>query len=629
MIDADAGAEILLAETSMDESNPTDIRWTYFFRVRIVDDRGVGLFRKIEIPFDGSTSITDIEARTYKPDGTVLTLDKKEIFTRDVVKTRSVRRSVKSFAPAGLEPGVIFEYSYLERRDRITPLWALHFQRDVPVRVARYRLRPYPAVGFDLRSVSFNLPQFSLKPDPQGYFTLEATNLKGWKNEPFQAPPIQQQASAVIYYNPQEGNVTAEAYWAKGSARLHARTESTAKPTKAVRAALSGIIAADDSPDAKLRKIHDYVRTKLKNRDFDSAGYTREQRQKLPKNDNAEETLEHGQGTGDDLVIAFTALARAAGFDARLAQTNDRTFIVFNDKMREPFIFRKLVAAVRTGETWTFCDPGAIYLPYGVIDWKCTGTSALVADRDRALLPKVPMTASTESGRARQATFTLDEQGTLEGRVTVVTRGYLDVAAKNRYDALSAEEREKSLKDELQKQYPLAELSEITFEHAADPLQSLTVSYQLRLPGFAERTGSRLFFQPAALHKGVPPMFDTTERRSPIIFNHLYGETDAIEISVPAGFQLEAGNAPPGVELGKLGRYEIKIGYSAKSRKITYARDFELFASGVAAKFYPTIKHLFEEINAQDNHTLTFRTGAEAAPTDQAAATGDSQEKKG
>jgi len=629
LVDPDAGAEILIAETSIDESIPNDIRWTYFVRVRIIDERGVGRFRKIELPFDGSMAISGIEARTYKPDGSVRVLDKKEIFERDVVKTRSSRRSVKSFAPAGLEPGVILEYSYVERRDQITPLWALHFEKDVPARLVRYRLKPYPASGYDLRSISFNLPPFDLKPDSSGFLTLEATNLKGWKNEIFQFPPIHLQASAVIYYSLQEGNMTPEAYWARSGGKLNGRTESSAKPTKAVRAALDGImISPDETPNAKLRKIYDFVRTKIVNRDLDVAGYSREQRQKLPKNDYAGETLAHGQGTGDDLVIVFIALARAAGFDARLAQANDRSFIVYSAKMREPFVFRKLVAAVHTGDTWTFCDPSALYLPFGMLDWKFTGTSALVADRDHALLPQVPIPSAPASTRSRRAVFTLDEQGTLEGRVTVTATGYFDVAAKNRYDALPTEEREKQLKDELQKQFPLAELSEIVFEHATDPLQPLVISYQLRLPGYAERTGARLFLQPAVLYKGLSPMFDAAERRSGILFHYLYREVDSIEITVPPEFKLEAGNAPPPLDLGKFGHYEVKVGYAAKIGTITYEREFQLSTAGVPSKLYPAVKRAMEEVNERDNHTLTFRTGTETVPVDDHPATGTVTEEK-
>ncbi|HEY8994178.1 MAG TPA: DUF3857 and transglutaminase domain-containing protein, partial [Lacunisphaera sp.] len=580
---------------------------------RIVDERGVGRFRKIELPFDNSTSISGIEVRTYKPDGTVLKLDKKEIFERDIVKSRSSRRSVKSFAPPGLEPGVIFEYSYVENRERITPLWPLHFQRDVPARLVRFRLKPYPVPGYDLRSISFNLPAFRLKADAQGYFTLEAANLKGWKNEPFQFPPIHLQAAAVIYYSQEQGNLAPEAYWAKASAKLYARTESAAKPTKAVRAAVEKLIAPDDAPDSKLRKLYDFVRTKLANQDLDVAGFTAEQRRKFEKNDNAEETLAHGRGTADDLVIAFTALARAAGLDARLAQASDRTFIVYNDKMREPFIFRKLVAAVRTGESWTFCDPGARYLPLGMLDWKYTGTSILVADREKALLPFVPMSPAADSVRTRKAAFSLDDQGTLEGRITTISTGYYDAVAKNNFDALSSEEREKRLKADLQKQFPLAELNDIVFEHAADPLEPMVLSFQLRLPGFAERTGSRLFVQPAVLYKGIPPLFDTSERRGPIVFNHLYREADSFEIAVPAGYTLEAGNAPPDLDLGKFGRYEIHIGYAPKNAKITYTRRFELFAPGAPLKFYPAVKQLFEAVTERDNHTLTFRSPSETS----------------
>ena len=71
---------------------------------------------------------------------------------------------------------------------------------------------------------------------------------------------------------------------------------------------------------------------------------------------------------------------------------------------------------------------------------------------------------------------------------------------------------------------------------------------------------------------------------------------------------LEAGNAPAGLDLGKFGRYEVKIGYAAQSAKITYAREFELFAAGLPVKYYAGVKALFEEVSDRDNHTLTFHT---------------------
>lgn len=621
LIDPEAGAEVLVSETTMDESSPEEIVWEHFLRVRILDDRGVNRFRKIELAYDGSKSISRIEAKTYKPDGSVLALDRKEIFERDVVKTRSSRRSVVSFAPPGLEPGVILEYSYVEHRENISAFWPLNFQRDLPARLVRFRLKPYPVPGYGLRSISFNVPPFNLKADAQGTYTLEATNLKGWKSEPFQLPPMQLQAAALIYYTQEGAKISPDRYWADAGERLHQRTATQTKTTKAVRAFLDGLIAPDDAPDSKLRKIHDAVRARIVNHDKDTAGYTGEQRRKLPKNDNAEETLGRGHGRGDDLVIAFTALARAAGFDARLALANDRTFILYTEKMREPFVFTKLVAAVRTGETWTFCDPGAVYLPFGVLDWKYTGTIALVADRERAILAPVPPPGAAASGRTRKATLALDEQGTLEGHITVTNTGYFDLVAKNKYDALSPAEREKSLKEEVQKQFPLAELSDITFEHAADPLQPLVLSYLLRVPGFAEQTGTRLFLQPAVLHKGVPPLFDAPTRRSPIIFNHLYHERDSFEIGLPPGCTLEAGNAPAALDLGNFGRYAVTVGYASGRALVIYSREFELLGPGAAQKHYPAVKRLFEEVHARDNHVLTFRTAPGTGPTARAAET--------
>ena len=617
LIDPDAGAEIILTEISIDESafgktTAPEAYWTYLIRVRIIDERGVKRFSKIELPYDTHMAISRIEARTFKPDGSVVSLDRKDIFQRDVVKTSSSRQSVKSFAPPGLDPGVILEYSYTEERERMSPFWLLRFQRDLPARLVRYRLRPYSPPGSGLRSLSFNLPPTKLNRDSEGFYTFEAVNLKGWKNEPFQLPLLQLQPSAVVYFDGKDTRTSAERYWDNAAKSLHERTERVAKPSKAIHAALTTMVSAEDPADVKLRKIHEVLCSRFVNRDRDTSGFTREQRRKLPKNDDADDTVKRRVGTGDDLVIAFTALARAAGLDARLAMANDRTTLVYSEQLREPFVFTKLVAAVRTGDTWTYCDPAAAYLKAGTLDWKYTGTSILIGDPEHALMPKVSLTPANESVRQRTGTFTLDEQGTLSGRVTITQTGYFDAAVKNQYDALSPEERTKRLKEEVQKQFPLAELSDVTFEHAADPLQSLVCSYELRLPEFAERTGSRLFVQPSALQKGIPPLFDAPERRSPILFHHLYTELDAIEINVPPGSPLEAGSAPPPLDLGRFGSYATTIAYTERSGKLTYSRRFELHAPGAVPKFYPLIKEIFEGVHARDNHMLTFRPGSEA-----------------
>ncbi len=70
-------------------------------------------------------------------------------------------------------------------------------------------------------------------------------------------------------------------------------------------------------------------------------------------------------------------------------------------------------------------------------------------------------------------------------------------------DEETPEQREKKLKDSVNVRFGGAELSEIKIESANDPIKPFVYSYKVRVPGYAERTGKRLFLQPAFFQKGV------------------------------------------------------------------------------------------------------------------------------
>jgi len=613
-LDPEAGAEILFYEVSMDEGG-LDAFWTHTVRARILDERGIKHFAKIEILHDRNAYIRQIEARTSRADGTSTTLERSEIFTRDLVKFQNSGLKVTSFAPPGLEPGVIVEYRYRETRTRKSYFWPLAFQRDLPVRFARFKLKPglLYATGVSLRCLTFNLPPFSLVADPGGFYTFEATDLPAWKNEPMQPPPLATQRSVIVYYTTANASSPA-VYWKNASAELHRRMESSARVTRKVKAYAASLTVPGDSIADKVAKLHDHCRSQLSNASRDTTLLSPEQRKKLGPGRNVDDVIKYAMGTADDIVIAFVALARAAGLDARLAQANDRTVIFYSETLTEPFVFTKLVAAVRDGDSWIFCDPSSRYLPAGLLEWKHCGTSALVADAKEALIVPVELPPAHLSRTHRVGTFVLLDDGTIEGKVIEKATGFAELAAKNLLDARSPEERKSLLLSSVQRQMPEAELTALTVENADSPAAPLAITYLLRVPRFAERTGTRLFFQPAVLRKGIPPLFESPHRTRGVLFNHLYEELDEYEISLPAGFSLEAASAPGGLDLGKRGRFAIKLGYLEKNRTIHYTRDFAWGIVGGGVAHYATIKQVFDLVHGQDNHALTLKRD-ESAPS--------------
>ena len=112
----------------------------HYIRIKIFTEKGREDNSKIDIPFgkiSGSgvdIRIRDISARTIKADGSIIELNNKDIFERDVVKANRVKLKAKSFAMPGIEVGSIIEYRWKEiRGDTLSFYDRLQFAREIPV----------------------------------------------------------------------------------------------------------------------------------------------------------------------------------------------------------------------------------------------------------------------------------------------------------------------------------------------------------------------------------------------------------------------------------------------------------------------------------------------------------------
>lgn len=630
-VDPEAGAEILFREVSISHTEVNEFVRDYHVRAKIYTERGLGDFTKIEIPYSDGQRIRDINVRTIKPDGEIIELTRKDVYDREVIKVGRERTKVKSFSPAGLEPGAIVEYTYTE----ISYGWSWYvtmiFETSLPARFVRFRFQPIDfslLTARDSRRLSahalfFNFPKQPLKPDSSGFIGFEMRNVAAAKEEPFQPPLISCRTGVLLCYS-LEKNLPPKAFWAKHGKDLHDRMLRETKATKLVQTTLAALISDSDSEEQKLRKIHDYCRAKIINRYSDTATFTREQRAKFKTNKNASDTLEAGHGSGEDINIVFVALARAAGFDARLAACNNRDFIQFSDNVTEPFMADDLIATVQFGGQWLYFDPGVPYLPFGMPYWRNAATVAITAAAKDAAPAQVHFSPAERSVQKRSATFRLDVDGTLEGDVTVEYSGHQEVFEKLNLDEKTPAERETIIREDVQAHLKLAEVTNIKVENASDPLAQLKISFHLRVPEYADRTGSRLFFQPAVFQKNVPPLLTEETRRTDLVFRYCYTDTDDIRITPPEGFEFEQASSPGSLSFDVLGSYDVSISLSKRTQTVNYSRIFTLRSPQFAFPYYPAIREAFDLVNKYDAHTLTLKRKAspvaEPAPASAAQA---------
>lgn len=621
-VDADADAEAIFWEIRIDDSSEDLKRYSYV-RVKIFTERGREKFSKVDIPFVKGLKVKDVAARIIKPDGTIIELRKEEIFEREIIRRNGVKIKAKSFAVPNIEPGVIIEYRYREIIDDGSANgMRLNFQRDIPIQTLAYYYKPYNENSPKYQSYNFTDTEFVK--NEKGFWLAQRTNVPAFKEEPNMPPEDQvmpwmliqgirvnvvaASASSISFVVKNPGNP--RQYWGAVSTEKSGLVQFMIKSNKDVKKAAEQAVGSAVTPDEKLKKLYEFCQTQIKNTTFDPT-LTDEQRAKLPENKTHNDVLKRGSGPAGDINLLFGAMANALGFETRIAFSGNRSEIFFDPEMTSDFFIHPAAVAVKVGEDYKFFDPGTPFLPSGSLIWYEEGVWAMLVGEGGYIWMKTPMSAADKSVAKRTGNFKLLEDGTLEGDVRIEYTGQLGYRYKiNAYDE-SADKREESLKEEIKKRMSTAEVSSIAIENINDPNKPFVYTYKIRVPNYAQKTGKRLFLQPAFFEYGESPLFSSAARKYAIYFNFPWSEQDKINIQYPAGYSLDNADAPGLIaDPQKISLHDVKIGVVKDQNILKYERNFYFGGGGnilFPSTAYQPLKNLFDAFSKSDSHTITLK----------------------
>ncbi|HEY0004777.1 MAG TPA: DUF3857 domain-containing protein [Pyrinomonadaceae bacterium] len=620
-VEKDADAEALFWEVRIDDNPEGDLIFNHYLRIKIFTERGRESESKVDILFGkifrNNIKIKEIAGRTIKPDGTIVELKKEDIYERNVVRTSGLRAKAKSFAMPGVEPGSIIEYRWREIMvDTSANYLRLEFQRNIPVQRVTYFIKPFPFEGYGMMSRTFHSTA-DVKPvkEKGGFYSITMTNMPAFHEEPRMPPEDEVRVWTLLYYT-RETKPDPAKYWGEIGKALYDVIKPYMKVNDEVKQAAATAIGDAATPEQKLKRLFEFCRTKIKNISDDASGLTAEERAKLKSNKSPSETLKRGMGTGENIDLLFAALATAAGFDARVVMAPDRGDIFFSPNSNLSYFLNPAHIAVRVGEQWRFYNPGYRYIPEGMLIWNEEGTQALITDPKAPVFVETPLSGPEKSVERRTAKLKLSEDGTLEGDVRIEYTGHLAVEKKEENDEESAAAREQALSEMVRRQLSTAEISAIKIENVTEADKPFVYAYHVRVPGYAQRTGKRLFLQPAFFEHGIGPLFQTSERKQPIYFHYPWSEEDAVTIDLPEGFALDNPEAPSSFSGGQISAYNVKMMITKDNRTLIYNRKF-FFGGGGNILFpvtsYGQLKTYFDQVNKQDNHTITLKQSTEKA----------------
>lgn len=605
VVELNADSEALFWDIRVDDGGENDLVLSHYVRIKIFNERGREKYSKIDIPYVNSVKIKDIAARTIKSDGSIVELVKSDIIEKTVVKANGLKLRTKTFAFPGIEPGAIIEYKWKEVRSNSSAQnLRLQFQRDIPVQAVTYHLKPAGSSFVDVRAFNMEKPNF--QKEKNGFQVATVKNVAAFREEPLMPPEDSVKSWAMVRYM----NIfTLLLGYNMLGAQVYVFSQPYLKADKEIKQKTAEITAGVDSADDQIDKIFQFCRNNIKNTSDKTQGFTADDIEKLKENKKSSDTLKRGVGPAIDINLLFAAMVNAAGYDARIALLPDRGERLFDPNVVVPGALRPSAIAVRFGTTWKFFDPGLPYVAPGMLRWQEEGVDALVVDKDQVWV-RTPVTDAQKSKEKRTAKLRLDENGTLEGDVTVEYTGHLAVERKVSNEDDSPAQREENLKEMVKDRMSSAELTNIVIENDADPGKPFVYKYHVRVPEYAQKTGKRLFFQPGFFTKGISALFSAGKRLYPIYFHYPWSEEDYVTIQLPKGYALDNADRPAPINAGAVSQYDVQMGVTNDQGTLVYKRKF-FFGNPDLLLFsvdkYDAIKQLFDEVNKADNHIIPLK----------------------
>ncbi len=609
-----APAIILYRQGDRDDNLRTSHEDNYF-RIKILTEEG-RKHANVEIPFfKGFEDISKVRARTIRPDGSVTEFDGK-VFETWLIKSRGLKVLAKTFTLPDVQVGGIIEYFYtmdFKENYFFESHWIL--SEDLFTKSAKFSLKPYRHEGsrYQVRWSWQNLPAGTVAPKegPEGTVRMEASNIPAFQTEDYMPPENELKSRVDFVYEDSTLARTEDQYWKSLGKIRNGQLESFVGKRKAMEAAVSQIVAPNDTPEAKLRKIYDRVQ-QLRNTSYEVTKTEQEQKRDNEKVDaNVEDVWKRGYGNGVQLTWLYLALVRATGFDAYGAWVSDRRNYFFNPTLTQGSKLDANVVLVKLNGKDLYFDPGGAFTPYGLLAWSETGVRGLRLDKDGGSWITTTLPESSESRTEFQGKLKLSDIGELEGTVTVTFTGLEAMYCRLEMRHEDAVNRTKFLEDNFKSQIPTGLNAELKnqpdWNSSGTPL---VAEFEIKVPGWASSAGKRALIPSGVFTAAEKRIFEHTDRVHPIYFQYPHESMDDLTVELPAGWKVSSLPAAESQDKGLLA-YSRKVENENDALHLTRKLKFDVLI--LEPKYYPALRNFFQAVRSADEQQIVLQPGSATA----------------
>lgn len=612
-----APAIILLREET---DNDVQHYHSVYMRIKVLTEAG-RRYGDVELPYEKSEarfSIDSISGRTVHSDGTVIPFQGK-VFEKAILKGRGVKRMVKAFTLPDVQVGSVVDYKYsLRYADNyaVPPEWTV--QEDLYQVRAEFSFVPFRKdlvlahgrIGNGVAWTSFLPAQYKVeeRPTPISYsVVLVATDVAPMIEEPYMPPERVLRWRVRFYY--QSG--PNKDYWKDESKFWVRDVEDFLSKKKGISEALATIVAAADTPEQKLKKVHGFIQ-QLENRSYIPARQTQEvEALGIKGNAGVEDVLRQKSGTHDDLNRLFAAFAREMGLPANMMLVPSRDENFFDEAFLSMNQFDAEIVMVNLDGKDLYFDPGSKYCPYGLLDWRYSGSKGMRQGSGKGPeWAEAPSPTFNQAMIKRVAKLKLTEEGKVEGLLGVGFFGLEGMIRRQSAGKTDAEGRKKALEDEIKGWLPGG--SEVTMTQ--DPPWNETetpfvVQFKVSAP-VAVSAGRKVVLPTHIFQMADKPMFSAGQRVNPVYLYYPTRQVDDIRITLPTGWAMDSLPAPRSVKLAYAAYYAAD---KLEDNTIVATRDLAMAGMAFPVTEYAGVKSFYEQVKAGDDSQVILKDAARAA----------------
>jgi len=586
-----------------------------YMRIKVLSEAG-RKYADVQIPYyKEAFNISDVHGRTIHPDGSVVEFQGKP-FDKVVVKSKSLRVREKSFTLPDVQVGSILEYKYTLRSEYGTlwpPRWTV--QSDLFQRKEHFKFVPYAGtirmahgeIGSGL-AYTWLLPKGVEVKNPRDNYELEVANMPAFIEEEHMPPPQQFKYYVRFYYRKVNGP---DQFWKEEGKYWNSDVEKFLGKKHGIPEAVAAIVSASDTPEQKVKKIYAYV-AGIENLSFKPQRTEQEQKVLGVKDSRGvEDVLRQKSGDRQEVTLLFVAMVRAADIPAYVMYVSDRSEDVFQKTYLSVDQLDALVAIVQIAGKDVFLDPGTKFCPYGITDWKYTGTQGIrQLPGGGTEIAATPLPDYMKALTKRVARLRLNDQGQVDGTLAIGFFG--QEALTRRIEGYRTDDvgRTKILEDEVKSWLPSNAQVTITKPPQWDAVEApLVAEFSISSPMLMSG-GKRVLLPTNIFQFSRPPMFAHPNRTQPIYFEYPSREVDDVHIQLPNNLQVESLPANQDVKL----EYALyRASRKQDKNEIDITRDLAIGAFVFGPEEYKSLKSFFDKVKEGDDEQVLLKQVARVA----------------